>query len=145
LGAPPPCMDVVAIISSYFRRNKKVGVKVLAALEHMLNALISIKKALRKCTNKPQVIVDGRPWYRWALKRLELEYRHERFGMRNRVERFSRYLKERTIVFHHKLSARDHMQGIMNPKPSLNLFTIYYEAARTWGGWKMLIRRLSAD
>jgi hypothetical protein len=25
--------------------------------------------------------------------------------MRNRVERFFRYLKERTIVFHHKLSA----------------------------------------
>jgi hypothetical protein len=28
--------------------------------------------------------------------------------MRNRVERFFRYLKERTMVFHHKLSARDH-------------------------------------
>jgi len=38
--------------------------------------------------------------------------------MRNRVERFFRYLKERTVVFHHKLSARDHVQGITN----LNLF-----------------------
>jgi hypothetical protein len=34
--------------------------------------------------------------------------------MRNRVERFFRYLKERTIVFHHKMSARNHMQGITN-------------------------------
>jgi len=34
--------------------------------------------------------------------------------MRNRVERFFRYLKERTIVFHHKISARDHIQGINN-------------------------------
>ncbi len=29
-------------------------------------------------------------WYRWALERLGLEYRHERFGMRSRVERFFR-------------------------------------------------------
>jgi hypothetical protein len=49
--------------------------------------------------------------------------------MRNRVERFFRYLKERTIVFHHKLSARNHIQGINNLK-QLNLFTIYYQAAR---------------
>jgi hypothetical protein len=42
-----------------------------------------------------------------------------------------RYLKERTMIFHHKLSARNHMQGIMNLKQFLNLFTLYYEAART--------------
>jgi hypothetical protein len=30
------------------------------------------------------------------LERLGLEYRHEKFGMRNRAERFFRYLKERT-------------------------------------------------
>jgi hypothetical protein len=35
---------------------------------------------------------------------------HERFGLRNRVERFFRYLKERTIVFHHKMNARKHIQ-----------------------------------
>jgi transposase-like protein len=42
---------------------------------------------------------------RWAFERLGLEYMYQRFGMRNRVERFFRYLKERTAVFHHKLSA----------------------------------------
>jgi hypothetical protein len=41
--------------------------------------------------------------------------------MRNRVERFFRYLKERTIVFHHKLSARYHIQGINNLKQFLTL------------------------
>jgi transposase-like protein len=40
--------------------------------------------------------------------------------MRNRVERFFRHLKERTAVFHHKLSARDHVQGINNLKLFLN-------------------------
>jgi putative transposase len=79
-----------------------------------LNALSFLKKALRMCTDKPLVIVDRGPWYRWAFERLGLEYRHERFGMRNRVERFFRYLKERTVVFHHKLSARNHVQGITN-------------------------------
>ncbi|MDT7877456.1 MAG: DDE-type integrase/transposase/recombinase [Candidatus Caldarchaeales archaeon] len=95
-----------------------------------LNALSFLKKALRMCTNKPLVLVDKGPWYRWAFERLGLEYRHERLGMRNRVERFFRYLKERTVVFHHKLIARDHVQGINN----LNLFTLYYQAARTEGG-----------
>jgi hypothetical protein len=51
--------------------------------------------------------------------------------MRNRVERFFRYLKERTLVFHHKLSARNHVQGTTNLKLFLNLFTLYYQAART--------------
>jgi hypothetical protein len=49
----------------------------------------------------------------------------------NRVERFFRYLKKRTLVFHHKLSARDHIQEINNLKLFLSLFTKYYQAART--------------
>jgi hypothetical protein len=51
--------------------------------------------------------------------------------MRNRVERFFRYLEKRTVVFHHKISARSHIQGINNLKLFLNLFTLYYQAART--------------
>ncbi|MDT7877317.1 MAG: hypothetical protein RQ862_02015 [Candidatus Caldarchaeales archaeon] len=70
----------------------------------------------------------------WALERLGLEYGHERFGVRNGVERFFRYLKERTMVFHHKMSARNHIQGINNLKLFLSLFTLYYQAARTEGG-----------
>jgi transposase-like protein len=112
-----------------------VDSKELMALEasygrSSLNALSFLKKALRMCTNKPLVIVDRGPWYRWAFERLGLEYRHERFGMRNRVERFFRYLKERTAVFHHKMSARNHIQGITNLKLFLSLFILYYQAAR---------------
>jgi hypothetical protein len=32
------------------------------------------------CTNKPLVLVDKDPWYRWALERLGLEYRYEGQG-----------------------------------------------------------------
>jgi hypothetical protein len=46
--------------------------------------------------------------------------------MRNRVERFFRYLKERTVVLHYKLSARDHIEGVNNLKLFLSL---YYQAA----------------
>jgi hypothetical protein len=54
--------------------------------------------------------------------------------MRNRVERFFRYLKERTVVFHHKMSARNHVQGITNLRLFLSLFTLYYQAVRAGGG-----------
>jgi hypothetical protein len=57
------------------------------------NVLSFLKKALKMCTNKPLVIVDEGSWYKWSLERLGLEYRYERFGIRNRVERFVRYLK----------------------------------------------------
>jgi transposase-like protein len=99
-----------------------------------LNELAFLKKALRMCTNKPLVLVDKGPWYRWAFERLGLEYRYERLGIRNRVERFFRYLKERTMVFHDKISAKDHIQGINNLKQFLNLFTIYYQDVRAGGG-----------
>ncbi|MEM4007175.1 MAG: DDE-type integrase/transposase/recombinase [Nitrososphaerota archaeon] len=65
-----------------------------------LNTLKFIKKVLKLCMNKLKIIVDKGPWCRWALERLGLEYEYQRFGMRNRVERFFRYLKERTAVFH---------------------------------------------
>ena len=87
-----------------------------------LNTIIFLKKALKLCSNKPLVIVDRRrSWYRWALDRLGVEYR---------VERFFRYLKERAMVFYHKLSARNHIQGIKN----LNLYTIYYQIIKMEGG-----------
>lgn len=69
-----------------------------------LIALLSLKK----CLNKPKVIVDKGPWSRCAL-----EYEHQRGDMRNRVERLFRYPKERATVFPNKLSAKN-QQGIKN-------------------------------
>ena len=70
------------------------------------------------------VIVDRGPWYRWALDRLGIEYR---------VERFFRYLKERTVVFYHKMSSRDHIQGVMKLKLFLNLSILYCQTIKTGG------------
>jgi hypothetical protein len=63
--------------------------------------------------------------------------------MRNRVERFFRYLKERTVVFHHKLSARNHIQGIKNLKLFLNLIHTILPGSEDRRWVKMLIRTLS--
>ena len=54
--------------------------------------------------NKPLIIVDRGPWYRWALERLGLEYRYQRFGIRNIVERFFGYLKQRTRRFYNNIN-----------------------------------------
>ena len=55
----------------------------------------------------------------------------DKISVSYRFERFFRYLKERTVVFHHKMSARNHVQGITNLKLFLTLFTLYYQAAKT--------------
>ncbi|MEM2366575.1 MAG: hypothetical protein QXL06_06585 [Nitrososphaerota archaeon] len=44
-----------------------------------------------------------------ALEKLGLDYEYPRFGMRNRVKRFFRHLKERTMVFHNKLSTKGYI------------------------------------
>ena len=70
----------------------------------MIVAMKFTRMVLDRCLNKPMIIVDGGPWYRWALDRLGLEYRYERFGLRNTVERFFRYLKERTRRFYNNIN-----------------------------------------
>jgi len=106
--------------------------KIIIASKPRYRRCIAVDET-KLCINKPLVIVDRGSWYRWALERLGLEYRHERFGLRNRVERFFRYLKERTMVFHHKMSTRNHIQGIKNLNLFLNLYTLYHQTIRIEG------------
>jgi transposase-like protein len=84
------------------------------------NVLTFFKRALRICTNNLLVVVDRGPCNRWTLERLRLEYRH------NSIERFFRYLEKRMAAFHHRVSARKHIQRITIFKQFLNQFTLYY-------------------
>jgi len=70
----------------------------------MIVAMKFVRMVLDRCLNKPLIIVDRCPWCRWALDRLGLEYRYERFGLRNTVERLFRYLKERTERFYNNIN-----------------------------------------
>jgi transposase-like protein len=70
----------------------------------MIIALKFLRIVLDRCINKPLIIVDRGPWYRWALERLGLKYKYQRFGLRNAVERFFGYLKQRTKRFYNNIN-----------------------------------------
>jgi len=70
----------------------------------MLIALKFLRMVLGRCINKPLIVVDRGPWYRWALERLGLKYRYQRLGLRNAVERFFGYLKQRTRRFYNNIN-----------------------------------------
>ena len=59
---------------------------------------------LDRCLNKPLIIVDKSPWYRWALDRIGLKYQYQRFSLRNIVEKFFGYLKQRTRRFYNNIN-----------------------------------------
>jgi len=77
--------------------------KIIIASKPRYRRCITVDET-KICINKPLVIVDKSPWYRWALERLGLEYRYERLGLRNTVERFFRYLKEGTRRFYNNIN-----------------------------------------
>ncbi len=62
------------------------------------HAYVFLREVLKYCKNKPEVVVDRGFWYKWALKRLGLRYRHETFGERNAVEGFFSRFKENKEV-----------------------------------------------
>ena len=72
----------------------------------IMNAEHILKKALRSCINKPLILVDKGPWYRDALQSLGLKWKHVTRGMRNRIERWFRTLKEQTRKFYNNFPAR---------------------------------------
>jgi transposase-like protein len=71
---------------------------------NMLITLKFLRIVLNRCLNKPMIIVDRGPWYRWALERLGLKYQYQRFGIRNAVERFFGYIKQRTRRFYNNIN-----------------------------------------
>jgi len=70
-----------------------------------LDALLFLSRVLGACTNKPVFVVEGGPRYSWAFRELGLQYYHETFGDRSRVERFFGSLKRRTRVFFNNINA----------------------------------------
>jgi putative transposase len=79
---------------------------------NMLIALKFLGIVLDRCLNRPNE-VDRGPWYRWLLERLDLKSRYQRFGLRNAVERFFGYLKQRTKRFYNNINA---IELIVNSK-----------------------------
>jgi transposase-like protein len=65
-----------------------------------LEAYSFIKHILKRCVNKPKILVDGGPWYKPALERLKIEWEHVTFGLRNPVEQWFGIFKHRIKRFY---------------------------------------------
>jgi len=88
-------VDKGEIIALYASRDRSI-----------MNALTFMKRVLKACDGKPVIVVDRGPWYQWALRRLGIEYIHETFGERNRIERWFRELKDRTKRFYNNINSK---------------------------------------
>jgi len=85
-----------------------------------------LKEVLKYCENKPEVVVDRGFWYKWALKRLGLKYKHETFGRRNAVEGFFFRLKERTKRFWNRFPFRSSFTSVQSWLESFIAFYNYW-------------------
>jgi len=101
-----------------------------------INALVFVKMVLEACDGKPVVLVDGGPWYPWALERYGLRWLHITFGERNSIERFYRTFKERTKRFYNNVNAR--RGKIHSLKVFLDLFMLWYNHLRWHQGVKCI-------
>jgi len=90
------------------------------------HAYVFLKEALKYCENKPEVVVDRGFWYKWALKRLGLRYRHETFGERNAVEGFFSRFKERTKRFWSRFPFRSSFVSVQSWLESFMAFYNYW-------------------
>jgi transposase-like protein len=54
----------------------------------MIIALKFLKIVLDRCLNKPMIIVDRGPWYRWSLEKLGPKYQCQRISVGNRLRDF---------------------------------------------------------
>jgi len=78
-------------------RNKIIFLGVYPA-RNALTAYSFLKEVLRLCEVE-EIILDRGPWYRYALKRLGIKFRHERFGKRSFVESVFSSFKQRARIF----------------------------------------------
>ena len=80
-------------------RRKKRQIYVWNAIDVVLAVYASVSRTsfdvlnflklmLNTCEDKPFILVDGGPWYRWAFQRLGLKWEHQTFGERNHSEQW---------------------------------------------------------
>lgn len=95
-----------------------------------LSTINVTKEALRSCRQKPVVIVDHAPWYRYAFESLGLDWLQKTFGIRNYIERWYRTFKERTRRFYNNFPIKDPERAIERISKFLHLFAFWYNHMR---------------
>ncbi len=95
-----------------------------------LSTINATREALRSCRQKPLVIVDHAPWYKYAFESLGLDWFQKTFGIRNYIERWYRTFKERTRRFYNNFPIRDPARAIKRISNFLHLFAYWYNHMR---------------
>jgi len=90
------------------------------------HAYVFLKEILRCCEDKPEIVVDRGFWYKWALKRLGIKYKHETFGTRNAVESFFSRFKERTKRFWNRFPYNSSFDSVQSWLESFMVFYNYW-------------------
>ncbi len=78
-------------------RNKVIHLKVYPT-RNALTAYSFLREVLRMCEVE-ELILDKGPWYKDALQRLGVKFRHESFGERSLVESAFSSFKQRAKIF----------------------------------------------
>jgi transposase-like protein len=73
----------------------------------------------------PIVLSDSAPWYKEALSRLGFDQWIYAFNLRNAIERFFRYIKERTKIFYNNINGE-----IRNVELFMKMFAFWYKELR---------------
>jgi len=90
------------------------------------HAYVFLKEILKYCSNNPEIVVDRGFWYKWALQRLGLKYRHETFGERNAVEGFFSRFKERVKRFWNRFPFNSSFDSVQSWLESFMMFYNYW-------------------
>jgi len=91
-----------------------------------LDALLFLYKVKARCKGKlPLVLTDSAPWYKEALSRLGFDQWIYAFNLRNAIERFFRYVKERTKIFYNNINGE-----IRNVELFMKMFAFWYKELR---------------
>ncbi|MGQ9469239.1 MAG: DDE-type integrase/transposase/recombinase [Nitrososphaerales archaeon] len=105
--------EILAVYASYQRSS--------------LNAYVFLTMVMDRCLNKP-ILVDGGPWYPWALRQLSLPWIHVTFGPRNYIERWFRTLKERIRGFY---NINSKARGLLAVNSIIGILTYSYNGLRS--------------
>lgn len=79
--------------------NREIVNILVTRYRESMDALIFLKQCLKYCEDKPTLITDGGPWYRWPAQRLGLEHVVLSGGVRSYIERWFETLKDRLRAF----------------------------------------------
>jgi putative transposase len=111
-------------------RREVISIQCTRAISS-LSTINVTEEALGTCKERPLVITDHAPWYKYALREyLGLDWLQMTFGKRNYIERWYRTLKQRTKRFFNNFPIRNEERAIERISSFMHLFAYWYNHMR---------------